>query len=94
MITSKKTCKNNYFSPSCSNSGRNCLGAIQIVAKNIPIKFITLAKNSIMPSVFRMTPLSMNEMYIQCIGIRCATAIIGLMNLTYNMYRKIQLMPI
>ena len=33
----------------------------------------------------------MNGMYIQCIGIKRATAVIGLMNLTYNMYRKIQL---
>jgi hypothetical protein len=33
----------------------------------------------------------MNEMYIQSIGIKRATAIIGLMNLTYNMFRKIQL---
>ena len=38
--------------------------------------------------------MSMNEMYIQCIGIRRATAIIGLMNLTCNMYRKIQLIPV
>jgi IS5 family transposase len=37
---------------------------------------------------------SMNGMYIQCIGIKRATAIIGLMNLTYNMYRKIQLSAI
>jgi hypothetical protein len=35
--------------------------------------------------------MSMNEMYIQCIGIKRATATIGLMNLTYNMFRKIQL---
>jgi hypothetical protein len=28
--------------------------------------------------------MSMNEMYIQCIGIKRATATIGLMNLTYN----------
>jgi hypothetical protein len=33
----------------------------------------------------------MNGMYIECIGIKRATAIIGLMNLTYNMFRKIQL---
>jgi hypothetical protein len=35
--------------------------------------------------------MSMNEMYIQCIGIKRAAAIIGLINLTYNMFRKIQL---
>jgi IS5 family transposase len=44
--------------------------------------------------IFGFMEMSMNEMYIQCIGIRRATAIIGLMNLTYNMYRKIQLMPV
>ena len=33
-------------------------------------------------------------MNIQCIGTKRATAIIGLMNLTYNMYRKIQLIPV
>jgi len=37
---------------------------------------------------------SMHEMYIQCIGIKRATTVIGLMNLTYNMYRKIQLTAI
>ena len=41
--------------------------------------------------VFGFMEMSMNEMYIQCIGIKRATAIIGLMNLTYNMFRKIQL---
>ena len=44
--------------------------------------------------IFGFMENSMNEMYIQCIGIKRATAIIGLMNLTYNMYRKIQLMSI
>ena len=44
--------------------------------------------------IFGFIEMNMNEMYIQCIGIRRATAIIGLMNLTYNMYRKIQLMPV
>jgi hypothetical protein len=32
-----------------------------------------------------------NEMYIQYIGIKRATAITGLINLIYNMFRKIQL---
>jgi IS5 family transposase len=41
--------------------------------------------------IFGFMENSMNGMYIQCIGIRRATAIIGLMNLTYNMFRKIQL---
>lgn len=32
--------------------------------------------------------MSMNGMYIQCIGLKRANTIIGLMNLTYNMYRS------
>jgi IS5 family transposase len=44
--------------------------------------------------IFGFMENSMNGMYIECIGIKRATAIIGLMNLTYNMYRKIQLMPV
>jgi IS5 family transposase len=41
--------------------------------------------------IFGFMEMSMNGMYIQCIGIKRATAIIGLMNLTYNMFRKLQL---
>jgi len=41
--------------------------------------------------IFGFMEISMNEMYIQCIGIKRAAAVIGLMNLTYNMFRKIQL---
>jgi len=44
--------------------------------------------------IFGFMEMSMNGMYINSIGIKRATAIIGLMNLTYNMYRKIQLMPV
>jgi len=44
--------------------------------------------------IFGFMEMSMNEMYIQCIGIKRATALIGLMNLTYNMFRKIQLAAI
>jgi IS5 family transposase len=44
--------------------------------------------------IFGFMEMNMNGMYIQCIGIKRATAIIGLMNLTYNMYRKIQLVAI
>jgi IS5 family transposase len=44
--------------------------------------------------IFGFMENSMNQMYIQCTGIRRASAVIGLMNLTYNMYRKIQLMPV
>jgi IS5 family transposase len=41
--------------------------------------------------IFGFMETSMNGMYIQCIGIKRATATIGLMNLTYNMFRKLQL---
>jgi IS5 family transposase len=41
--------------------------------------------------IFGFMENSMNGMYIQCIGIKRAAAVIGLMNLTYNMFRKIQL---
>jgi hypothetical protein len=41
--------------------------------------------------VFGFMEMSMNEMYIQCIGIKRAIAIIGIMDLIYNMFRKIQL---
>jgi len=44
--------------------------------------------------IFGFMEMSMNGMYINSIGIKRATAIIGLMNLTYNMYRKIQLIPV
>ena len=44
--------------------------------------------------IFGFMENSMNEMYIQCIGIKRATTVIGLMNLTYNMFRKIQLAAI
>ena len=44
--------------------------------------------------IFGFMENSMNEMYIQCIGIKRTTAIIGLINLTYNMFRKIQLTAI
>jgi IS5 family transposase len=41
--------------------------------------------------IFGFMEMSMNGMYIYCVGIKRAAAIIGLMNLTFNMYRKIQL---
>jgi len=44
--------------------------------------------------IFGFMENSMNGMYVECIGIKRVTAIIGLINLTYNMYRKIQLMPV
>ena len=44
--------------------------------------------------IFGFMEMSMNGMYIYNIGIKRATAVIGLMNLTYNMFRKIQLMPV
>ena len=44
--------------------------------------------------IFGFMEMSMNEMYINNIGIKRATAIIGMMNLTYNMFREIQLCAI
>jgi len=44
--------------------------------------------------IFGFMEMSMNGMYINCIGLKRASAAIGLMNLTYNMFRKIQLMPV
>jgi IS5 family transposase len=44
--------------------------------------------------IFGFMEMSMNGMYINNIGIKRATAVIGLMNLTYNMFRKIQLMAV
>jgi IS5 family transposase len=44
--------------------------------------------------IFGFMEMSMNGMYINSIGIKRASAIIGLMNLTYNMFRKIQLLPV
>ena len=44
--------------------------------------------------IFGFMEMSMNEMYIQCIGRKRAATVIGLMNLTYNMFRKIQLQTI
>jgi transposase, IS5 family len=41
--------------------------------------------------IFGFMEMSMNEMYLNNIGIKRIKAIIGLMNLTYNMFRKIQL---
>lgn len=41
--------------------------------------------------LFGFMEMSMNGMYINTIGIKRATAVIGLMNLTYNMFRMIQL---
>ena len=41
--------------------------------------------------IFGFMENSMNDMFINCIGLKRSTATIGLMNLTYNMYRKIQI---
>jgi transposase, IS5 family len=42
--------------------------------------------------VFGFMENSMNGMFIQSIGIARTTGIIGLMNLTYNMFRATQLL--
>ena len=44
--------------------------------------------------IFGFMEMSMNGMYLHCIGEKRTAAMIGLMNLTYNMFRKIQLKPI
>jgi IS5 family transposase len=44
--------------------------------------------------IFGFMEMSMNQMYLHCIGEKRTTAMIGLMNLTYNMFRKIQLQAI
>ncbi len=44
--------------------------------------------------IFGFMENTMNAMYINTIGIERATAMIGLMNLTYNMFRKIQLQAV
>jgi IS5 family transposase len=69
-------------------------------ARNRPLTDEQIANNreksrvrSRVEHIFGFMEMSMNGMYIHSIGIKRATAIIGLMNLTYNLYRKIQLMP-
>ena len=44
--------------------------------------------------IFGFIENSMNSPYIQTIGIKRATAVIGLMNLTYNMFRYMQLVSL
>lgn len=44
--------------------------------------------------IFGFMENSMNSMKIECIGFARTHAIVGLMNLTYNMFRKIQLQAI
>jgi len=70
-------------------------------ARNRPLTEVQKASNkeksrvrSRVEHIFGFMEMSMNEMYINCIGIKRASAVIGLMNLTYNMFRKIQLMPV
>lgn len=41
--------------------------------------------------IFGFMETGMNGMYLQNIGIKRITALVGLMNLTYNMFRKVQL---
>jgi IS5 family transposase len=42
---------------------------------------------------FAFMEISMHGMYLQVIGYKRIEALIGLINLTYNMFRKVQLMP-
>ena len=69
-------------------------------ARNRPLTEEQIANNreksrvrSRVEHIFGFMEMSMNGMYIYNIGIKRATAIIGLMNLTYNMFRKTQLIP-
>jgi len=41
--------------------------------------------------IFGFMENSMNRMYLHHIGLKRITGIVGLMNLTYNLFRKIQL---
>jgi IS5 family transposase len=43
--------------------------------------------------VYAFMEMSMNGMYLYAIGKKRITALVGLINLTYNMFRKVQLMP-
>ena len=68
---------------------------------NTPLTEEQMANNKIksktrarVEHVFGFMEMSMNGMYLYNIGKKRITAVIGLMNLTYNMFRKIQLMPI
>ena len=67
-------------------------------AKNRPLTEEQITNNreksrtrSRVEHIFGFMEMSMNGMYIYNIGIKRAKAAIGLMNLTYNMFRKIQL---
>jgi len=44
--------------------------------------------------IFGFLENSLNGMYLYNIGIKGISAIVGLMNLTYNMFRKLQLQTI
>lgn len=44
--------------------------------------------------IFGFMENSMNAMYLQVIGIKRVSSAIGLMNLTYNMFRKVQLQTV
>ncbi len=44
--------------------------------------------------IFGFMENSMDGMYLYNIGIKRITAVVGLMNLTYNMFRKLQLQPL
>jgi len=48
-------------------------------------------KRASVEHIFGFMENSMNQMYLQFIGFKQINAAIELMNLTYNMFRKIQL---
>lgn len=44
--------------------------------------------------IFGFMEMSMNGMYLHSVGIKRVNTVVGLMNLTYNMFRKIQLQAV
>jgi len=69
--------------------------------KNKPLTAVQKASNKVksktrvrVQHIFGFMENSMGSMYNKKIGLKRAETVIGLMNLTYNMFRKIQLMPL
>ena len=62
--------------------------------KNKPLTEEQKLSRARVEHIFGFMEMSMNEMYLNCIGFKRINAAIGLMNLTYNMFRKIQLQTI
>ena len=63
-----------------------------LTEEDIQINRVKSKTRSRVEHIFGFMEGSMNGMTINSIGIKRAESIIGLMNLTYNMYRKVQLL--